>query len=251
MFRTFLKKLFGLDRPITQEKLFEDIQKKINYYFQDKELLSQALTHRSYVYENDLRGIDSNERMEFLGDAVLEIVVSDYLYHHFPKEREGKLTKIKGLLVSKAVLSQQAKTFELGKYIIMGTSANKVCRSILADAYEALVCAIYLDGGLEPAARFIQQTLLKHTKAILRKEEHINYKSILQEYVQAESKVQPSYRVVNVEGPDHRREYTIEVCIKGDRKGIGNGKSKKEAEQEAAKQALIEYDYWKNNVDIF
>ena len=208
-------------------------------------LLEQALTHRSYVYEkNDLHGIDSNERMEFLGDAVLELIVSQYLYHNFPKEREGKLTKIKGLLVSKAVLSEQAKLIKLGKYILMGASSTGICPSIVADAYEAIVCAVYLDGGLESAREFIRKTLLNYSNQLLEKDKHRNYKSILQEYIQSEHKIQPQYKVIEIRGPDHNREYTVEVSVKTVRKGVGKGRSKKIAEQEAAKHALEDMGYW-------
>ncbi len=219
-----------------------DFERHIRYRFRDPNLVCWALTHRSYFNcnGNDLPG--SNERLEFLGDSVLELVVNEYLYHRFPDQEEGELTKKKSLLVSRGVLAEQAKRLNLGRYLFLSEaereSGGSFRASILADGFEAVIGAIYLDGGLGRAARFVVRNLLGDVDGILINESHINYKSILQEHVQERSKTYPRYRIVSESGPDHHKVFTIEVTVRGEQLGLGKGTNKKRAEQNAAKNSL-------------
>ena len=221
----------------------ENFQKDFNISFQDPSLLGTALKHRSFLNLTNEPRTASNERLEFLGDAVLDLVVTHFLYEKFPNKTEGHLSKVKSILVSKPVLADIAsEQMQLGKYILMNRGEEKTGgrqrKSILADAFESLIGAIYLDQGLTAAEQFIHNYLIKDYKQILRKSLYKNYKSVLLEYAQGTGKGLPEYRVVEENGPDHAKEFVITVSIGKEVLGEGKGKSKKIAEQEAAKQAV-------------
>ncbi len=204
--------------------------------------MTQALKHRSYVYTVDEESIESNERLEFLGDAVLDLIVTENLYRRFQKKREGDLTQIKSLLVSKVILAQKGRDLGLGDYLYLSNeedlAGGRDRTSIVGDAFEALLGAIYMDGGLKAAERFIQRTLLFNAGEIISNGEYLNFKSLLLEHTQSEGQGHPRYLVNSEEGPDHRKVFTVEVVIGGNRMGMGRGRSKKEAQQMAAKEAL-------------
>lgn len=238
------RRFFGRPTPGTPEEheVLAEFQKQIKIAFRDPSLLRQALTHRSYLGANgsDLR--TSNERMEFLGDSVLELVVNEFLYRHNPDFQEGELTKMKSLLVSRSILSGQARDMDLGRFVLLSDaerdSGGPQRASILADAFEAVVGAIYLDQGLEVARAFLEPRLLSAAPDILKDRKFTNYKSVLQEYVQAEFKTYPRYRISAQEGPDHRKMFTVNVSVRGRKLGEGQGTNKKKAEQSAARDAL-------------
>ncbi len=224
------------------DKRLQQFQRAITFRFKTVTLLRQALTHRSFVYDHSGDGRESNERMEFLGDSVLGLVVNEHLYKLFPNNREGSLTQMKSLLVSEAVLAQIARSMNLGAYIYLSDaeaeSGGRDRSSILADAFEAVIAAIYLDGGIEAARRFTEERLLREAHSIVVDKTHMNHKSLLQEYAQGHFKTHPRYRVHREEGPDHEKVFTVEVFISDRLLGRGTGKNKKDAEQDAARGAL-------------
>lgn len=219
-----------------------EFEARIGYTFTDRTLICGALTHRSYLNSNGCALPGSNERLEFLGDSVLELVVNHALYLRFPRFHEGELTKMKSLLVSRAVLAGQARRLDLGRYIFLSdaerVSGGAERASILADGFEAVIGALYLDGGIDPARSFIERHLLAHSEGILDDSHNLNYKSLLQERVQETLKTYPRYRTVSETGPDHQKVFTVEVLVRGQRLGLGKGTNKKRAEQAAAQNAL-------------
>ena len=232
------------------DRVVRDFERHIGISFRDPALLRRALTHRSFLGGEHAGGPDSNERLEFLGDAVLELVVIEHLYQRFAEDREGELTQKKSLLVSRSVLADRAEACDLGSYILLSPSERDSGggerRSILADAFEAVLGAIYCDQGFAAARRFVEIWLLRDADRILQDTEKRNFKSILQEQIQAEFRAHPRYRVVSVEGPDHDKRFTVEVVVAGQVLGAGTGSNKKEAEQRAARSALSspEFDHW-------
>ncbi len=210
--------------------------------FNDPKLLKLALTHRSYLHVTGQGPRDSNERLEFLGDSVLGLVTSEYLYRTHPNEHEGQLTKTKSLLVSKAILSRRALAMGLGRFVLMShsevESGGRQRLSILADAFESVIGAIYLDLGFPAARDFIERWLLRDAHLIVADKRHANYKSHLQEYVQSAFRTHPVYRIRSEMGPDHSKSFTVEVMVGRRVLGSGRGKNKKEAEQSAARNAL-------------
>jgi ribonuclease-3 len=241
-----LRRLFGRRRGAAMDpslrSALEEFESHVGYRFGDSTLVCWALTHRSYLNcnGNDLPG--SNERLEFLGDSVLELVVNEFLYHRYPDHQEGELTKMKSLLVSREVLAEQAKQINLGRYLFLSDaereSGGSFRASILADGFEAVIGALYLDGGLKEAERFIGKNLLSKVDRILGNRSHVNYKSLLQENIQERFKTYPRYRIASETGPDHHKVFTVEVTVKGDQLGLGKGTNKKRAEQSAAQNAL-------------
>jgi len=205
------------------------------------ELLRQALTHKSAQQEV---GLPSNERLEFLGDAVLGATIAAHLYLSHPELAEGELTKLKAVAVSESVLAQVARELDLGRYLTMARgeeqSGGRSRASILADALEAVFGAIYLDRGMAVARRVILKLLEERLQAIERAEHELDYKTLLQERIQGVHRVPPTYRVVSQSGPDHDRTFVAEVRAEGEVLGRGAGKSKKQAEQAAAREALAE-----------
>lgn len=218
------------------------LEKKIGYSFTDKSMAKRALRHRSFLLPGENNSSESYEQLEFLGDAVLGFVVSEYLYLKYPEYEEGDLSRLKSTIVSGSVLTQCAKKLGLGKNIQLGPgeirSGGRNRSSLLEDVFESLVGAVYLDGGIKTVKSFLRQHLLSNVETIFQSDEYRNYKSILQEYAQSNLAASPVYRVVNESGPDHKKTFSIEVLIKEDVLGQGEGLSKKRAEQFAARAAL-------------
>ncbi len=216
---------------------FEEI---IGYTFKNKKYIQQALTHSSYANEKKIPG-GSNERLEFLGDSVLSIVVSSYLYENLTSVTEGELTKMRASLVCEKSLYVFAQEINLGDFLLLGkgeeNTGGRERPSILADAFEAVIAAIYLDGGYEPAAKHILRFIPKDIQ-IRRKPVFSDFKTILQEIVQKNPEEKVEYVLVGEEGPDHNKRFVVEVCLNSNVIGKGKGRSKKEAEQLAAKEAL-------------
>ena len=225
---------------------FDELQVRIGYRFRDRGLLEHALTHKSRAAEDASGGVADNESLEFLGDAVLGLVVADTLFHQYPTYNEGQKSKVKAAVVSTQSLARQAEAMQLGDHLILGRGEEKTGgrfkQALLADAYEALIAAIYLDGGLEAAATFLRRELKEGIDAGSAQTIAPDYKSALQERVQAIGLALPEYRLSGSEGPDHRRIFTIEVVVNGDVLGAASGRAKKEAEQEAARLALARLD---------
>lgn len=219
------------------------LEGSLGHRFANPSLLVASLVHRSYQSEaeEDVRPSDSNERMEFLGDSVLSLVVNDYLYSRYPDRSEGDLTKMKSVIVSKQILAHLAKRIDLGSFVLVSDNAQKAgvseMESVLADTLEAVFGSVFLDGGFEAARDCILRVLPDDLSEVVYQEDTINYKSLLQEYIQALHKIPPRYRVNATAGPDHAKEFTVEVVVRGNVLGQGVGKTKKHAEQEAAREA--------------
>jgi ribonuclease-3 len=228
----------------------EALSRRLGVRFRDLTLLNQALKHRSYVHDAELDRAESNERMEFLGDAVLGLLVNEHLYYKYERRQEGRLTKIKSLVVSEAILSRKAEELKLGDYILLSenerSSGGGKRTSIIADAFEAVLGAVYLDSGLEEARRFVEDHLLHEIDELLKVDEYQNYKSMVQEYAQKKFGSRPRYRVVSAKGPEHERVFFVELRLGGHALGRGEGKNKKEAEQLAARSALAKLGLLKN-----
>ena len=216
------------------------LEEKLGYTFQDPALLENALTHSSRA--NESRGkLQSNERLEFLGDSILGMVVADHLYRNHPGLPEGDLTRTRAALVCEESLVEVARELGLGEYLRLGkgesSGGGRERPSIQADAVEAVLAAIYLDGGIGSARKFIQKYILSREIAGLTK--HLDHKTALQELVQRESGQVLQYRLVGEEGPDHNKRFFVEVDLNGKAIGSGSGRSKKEAEQMAAQAAIL------------
>lgn len=222
------------------------LEDRIDYHFRDLGLLEHALTHRSRAHEDASGGVIDNESLEFLGDAVLGFVMADMLFHRYPTHSEGYKSKVKASIVSAASLTRLAEEIDLGRYVLLGRGEEKTGgrqkHAILADSYEALIAAIYLDGGVEAAHEFI---VSQFGPLITAAGEHAaeatfteDWKSALQEWLQAAGRGLPSYRVAAAEGPDHRKRFDVEVLVGGTVSGRAEGRSKKDAEQQAARAAL-------------
>jgi len=212
--------------------------------FNNLVLLHQALCHTSYVNEAKIPGLQHNERLEFLGDAVLDLIVSDYLYKSLPNLPEGELTKARAVVVCEASLSQCAARLQLGDYLLLGKgeslSGGRTRASILADAFEAMLGAIYLDNGLAVATDFVL-TQLNDQLTLVQQGHYVrDYKTMLQEVIQKDISNTLHYKVISEQGPDHNKVFEVAVWVNDKMLGQGVGKSKKEAEQHAAHQALIQ-----------
>lgn len=219
----------------------EKLEEKLGYTFRDRGLLENALTHSSYANENKSRGETSNERLEFLGDSVLGMVVADHLYRTHPDMPEGELTRTRAALVCEDSLVEVAAQLELGQYLKLGrgedAGGGRRRPSIQADAVEAVIAAVYLDGGIGSARKLITNFILTNNE---REQEGAvrDFKTALQELVQRESGRVLSYRLMGESGPDHAKVFSVEVDLNGQPIGAGEGRSKKEAEQNAAKAAM-------------
>lgn len=222
-------------------KLLKDFEHKIRYRFRDPGLLVHALKHRSYLAVSDEERGFANERLEFLGDSVLDLVSSEYFFQTHPDKLEGELTRMKSVLVSGSVLAREARRLDFGKYILLSENEAKTGgrdrSSILEDAFEALVGAIYLDGGYGKARTFLVRELLGNSRDIFRDSRHQNYKSILLEYAQAKGIDPPEYVVKEEIGPEHEKKFVVEVKVENGIRGTGEGRTKKVAEQKAAQEA--------------
>jgi ribonuclease-3 len=222
---------------------FETLQAAVGYRFRDRGLLEHAMTHTSRANEDASGGVMDNESLEFLGDAVLGFVVADLLFREFPEHDEGEKSKMKAILVSTATLARVAERLGLGDHLLLGRGEEKTGgrrkQALLADGYEALIAALYLDGGVEEARAFIVRELGSFVEELRRHGVSAqDYKSALQELVQGRNRPLPEYRVVGAVGPDHQKRFDVEVLVAGEPLARATGPSKKEAEQEAARLAL-------------
>ena len=218
-----------------------ELQTNIGVTFHDDAILKLAFVHRSHLNESkDFE--QSNERLEFLGDAVLSFITSEYLYSTYPKYPEGTLTNIRSTLVKTKSLALVAASLHLGDLLLLSrgeeTSGGRSNESLLADCFEALLGAIYLDSGIDAARGFLQKALLYKSSEIIETKSYVDFKSLLQEIIQEKTKISPLYRVTKSEGPDHNKTFWIEVVTGDTVIGQGTGKSKQEAEQKAAQNAL-------------
>ena len=226
------------DRPVLEERL--------GYAFSDHGLIERALTHRSRAHEDETGIVEDNESLEFLGDAVLGLVMADRLFREFPDYDEGRKSKARAQLVSAATLAELGDELRLGDHLLLGRGEEKTGgrrkRSLIADAFEAVVGAVYLDGGYEAAAAFLERAFRPLLERLRRDGVSpagtCDHKSALQEWLQARAQPLPAYRLAGATGPDHRKEFAVEVLVGERLVATGSGQSKKEAEREAARQAL-------------
>ena len=221
---------------------FTDFEKKIGVSFKDKNILKQSFTHRSYINENGAESSSHNERLEFLGDAVLELIVTDFLYKKFPSYTEGELTSVRSALVNANIISEVASDMGMNDYLLLSKGEakdfGKARQYILANTYEALIGAIYLDQGYDTVDKFVTKTLLPKTDEIVSKKLWRDPKSLVQEKAQEFVSVTPLYKVLHESGPDHDKRFTVGIYFGKDLIAEGKGKSKQEAEQSAATMAL-------------
>ena len=216
-----------------------DIQERIGHRFRDSQLLERSLTHKSY--SNEHRVPAHNERLEFLGDAVLNLIISEYLMKNSPEATEGDLSRLRAAVVSEPALALIARSIGLGEHLLLGKGEEQTGGrdkdSLLANSLEALIASIYLDAGKETAETFVI-SFFADTVARSGSARGLDFKTEVQELCQERLKTLPEYRIVSESGPDHQKRFTVELCIHGEVRGRGEGRSKKEAEQQAAKDAL-------------
>lgn len=229
-----------------KNRVLDEMQIKLNYTFKNCKLLEEALTHSSYANEHRHENVKDNERLEFLGDAILDLIISEYLFKKHMDMPEGDLSKIRASIVCEASLAKTAKIIGLGDYILLGKgeemTGGRERASILADGFEALTGALFLDGGFDQAKDFLTHTLIEGIEKVTSIEDlYTDYKTLLQECIQKVSNEPIHYEVVGEEGPDHDKYFYVEVYHDTISLGRGIGKSKKEAEQDAAKKALNNY----------
>ncbi len=221
---------------------YSEAEKIIGVTFNNKELLKQAFTHRSYLNENKDVNLEHNERLEFLGDAVLELVSTDYLYAEYPKKPEGDLTALRSALVNSVMLASLSTDLDFNKYLLLSRGESKdmgrARQYILANTFEAVVGAIYIDSGYDRARSFIARVLLPKTKEIEEKRLWIDAKSFFQEKAQEKTGITPMYKTLKEFGPDHDKEFTVGLYLNELLVSEGKGKSKQEAEQDAARNGL-------------
>ena len=221
---------------------FSKFEEKIGVKFKDKNLLRQAFIHRSYLNENPSLGLEQNERLEFLGDAVLELAITEYLYEKYPKKTEGEMTALRAALVNSITLSEAASELNIGDFMLLSKgeakSLGKARQYILANAFEALIGAIYLNGGYEETFDFLEKNLFGKIEEVIEKKLWIDAKSLFQEKAQELESVTPAYKVLAESGPDHEKVFTIGVFLGDELITDGYGASKQEAEQDAARKAL-------------
>ncbi len=222
------------------EKDLKELEKKIGYQFQDDTLLNRAMIHSSYANEKHLPKYECNERLEFLGDAVLELVSSEFLFREHDKMPEGELTKTRASMVCEPALAFCARELDLGDYLRVGkgeeATGGRKRDSVISDTMEALIGAIYMDGGFAPAKAFIERFILND---IEDKKLFYDSKTILQEMVQGQLKEKVTYKLIGEEGPDHNKSFQMAVFIDGEQYGVGEGRTKKAAEQKAAYASIL------------
>lgn len=218
----------------------DELEKKIGYVFKNKALLKQALTHSSYANEQKIRKNGDYERLEFLGDAVLELMSSEFLFHENPDMPEGKLTKLRSSVVCEPALAQCAKDIDLGSYMLLGkgeeSTGGRFRESITSDVMEALIGALYLDGGSEAAHDFVHRFILSDLENRIL---FYDSKTVLQEIIQMKPNQKLVYELIEERGPDHNKEFSVEAILNGKKVGSGQGKTKKAAEQKAAYEAIL------------
>ena len=221
---------------------FSKFEEKIGVKFKDKNLLRQAFIHRSYLNENPSLGLEQNERLEFLGDAALELAITEYLYKKYPKKTEGEMTALRAALVNAVTLSEAANNLNIDDLMLLSKgeakSLGKARQYILANAFEALIGAIYLNGGYEETFDFLEKNLFGKIEEVIEKKLWIDAKSLFQEKAQELESVTPAYKVLAESGPDHEKVFTIGVFLGDELITDGYGASKQEAEQDAARKAL-------------
>ncbi|NGP76702.1 ribonuclease III [Balneolaceae bacterium YR4-1] len=228
--------------PSKHQKRIEQIERMIDTPIDDPFLFIKALRHRSILADDSFSSTDSYERLEFLGDAVLDLIVTEIIYYEYPDENEGFLTKLRAKLVKGDALADYARHLKLSEILVLGDRARgqgiEFSKSVLADVFEALIGAIYLDSGYESASRFVKKLIKKHVDIDSLSETLDNYKSLLLEYAQANQMAIPRYEVIKEYGPGHDKTFEVKVLVDNQEMGQGKGKSKKEAEQRAAKSAM-------------
>ena len=221
---------------------FIPFETAIGYAFREKRLIESAFTHRSYINENRTPGREHNERLEFLGDAVLELVVTEFLYAMYPNKTEGDLTAYRAALVNTVSISDAATKLGMNEYLLLSRGeARDTGRArgiILANAFEAMIGALYLDGGYDAAKEFIGTNLFHKVHAVVEHRLWQDAKSRLQELAQEKVGATPAYEIINQSGPDHNKTFVVAVMVSGKRMGVGEGRSKQDAEQSAAAKAL-------------
>jgi len=220
----------------------ERLQERLGIAFKDGALLEQALVHRSYIHENPDFELPDNERLEFLGDSLLGMIIAEKVYEDFPELDEGGMTKLRAALVRRETLARLAESLGLGEYLYIGhgeeSSGGRAKQSILVGAFEAVIGAILIDQGFAACRGFVRRIFEGEVDRAIEERLGADYKSQLQEVIQAKRRQAPTYRIVGVEGPDHDREFSVEVSVDGDVIGSGRGKSKRQAEMAAAQAAL-------------
>ncbi len=225
---------------------WKELEARLHLKFKNPSLLKQALIHTSYLNENPGIDLGSNERLEFLGDAALGVVVAQQLYNEYPDVDEGKLTELRAHLVRRDTLARAAARFELGEYLQLGrgeeAAGGRRRPTNMARAYEAVVGAIFLDGGIASVRAFVRRSLKDELQALRKKGMPHDPKSRLQEVIQSRWQTTPAYKLLKTEGPDHARRFTVQVMVSGKPLGVGEGRSKQMAEKEAAQHALDELE---------
>lgn len=223
-----------------------NLERELNLKFKNKETLRNAFIHRSYLNEHSEEELGNNERLEFLGDAVLSFIVSEYIYNKYPNHPEGDLTNFRASIVNAKVLSQIAQSLNLGEYLFLSrgeeATGGRSRQYLLANTFEALLGAIYLDQGMGEASKFVHKNLLPILADIVENQLYKDYKSKFQEIAQEQKGVTPVYRIIKEEGPDHEKEFTTGVYIGEELISQGVGRSKQQAEQEAARSGLAKWD---------
>ncbi|OGY23632.1 MAG: ribonuclease III [Candidatus Woykebacteria bacterium RBG_13_40_7b] len=227
-----------------------ELEKNINIKFKNKDLLRNAFIHRSYLNENSKEKLPSNERLEFLGDSVLSLVTSEYLYQKYEDRSEGDLTSFRASLVNSQALSKVAGKLGLGNHLYLSRgeegTGGRSRQYLLANTLEALIGALYFDQGIKVAEKFIKKHILVYLNEIISNESYRDFKSRLQELAQEKHGITPTYKVLAEEGPDHAKKFTLGVMLQSKLLASGNGKSKQEAEQRAAQEAL---ESWNDSIE--
>ena len=225
-----------------RKKTGDTLEMRIGYFFRNPELIAQAMVHRSWIVGRELEYYQTNERLEFLGDSVLNMLVTEHLYRLFPKLPEGDLSKKKSAVVSGKALAESARQWGLGSFLRVGKGEAKAGgrdkESLLADAFESVIGAVFLDGGLEPCRKILEKALFPRIATIVSADEHTNYKSLLLESLQGRGLSMPEYRLAEEAGPEHQKLFHMQVFVDDVAHGSGSGASKKRAEQEAAREAM-------------
>ncbi len=214
---------------------FEKLENNLEYNFKDKNLLKKALTHKSYANEYK---IESNEKLEFLGDSILSVVTSIYIYHNYSNKSEGKMSKVRASVVCGKNLSEIALKNNFDEFLFLGKSEKNVNNNILEDSVEAVIAAMYLDGGMEPVQNFIMKNLKEEIDIAMESNENSDYKTRLQEILQKNGQAEILYEIIKESGPDHDKHFVAQVSVNGEVLAQGEGRSKKEAQMQAAKRAL-------------
>ncbi len=225
-----------------RKKSGNDLENSLGYEFRKPELLAHALVHRSWLSGKEMPYWENNERLEFLGDSILNMLVTEYLYKTYPHLPEGDLSKMKSIVVSGQALTKIARSWNLGEYLRVGKgearNGGRNRDSLLEDAFEAILGAIYLDSDIRQCRKFLERHIFPNIQEVVSEEDFINYKSALLEYMQARGLTPPDYELISETGPEHCKEFEMSLVFRGEEYGRGKGSSKKKAEQEVARKAL-------------